>query len=267
MDKHARTEALRDRLVSEAEKRLEKPASPVVFTEDDAADELLNDLQRHPHAFVLACIMDQQVPASKAWFVPYKLGQRLGSFEFEALAAWTEEEILEAMRRPTDLHRFPDRMGKFLYAAVRRIEAVYDGNASRIWADEPPSAAIVRRFLEFKGVGPKIATMAANILVRDFRVPVSDKYSIDISADVHVKRVFRRLGLVKNGADNDVANTVIYTARELHPEYPGIFDYALWDIGHRVCRPHNPLCERCYLNDLCAYFAEHRDKGVSRLSP
>jgi endonuclease III len=231
MEKHARIEALRDRLVSEAEERLEKPPSRVVFTEVDAADELLNDLQGHPHAFVIACIMDRQVTASVAWAVLYKLGQRLGPFEFEALAARSEEAILKAMHRPTPLHRFPDIMGKFLYAAVRRIETVYDGDASRIWADEPPNASIVRRFLEFKGVGPKIATMAANILVRDFRVPVSDKYSIDISADVHVKRVFERLGLVEGEVDNDM---VIYTARELYPEYPGIFDYALWDLGQRV---------------------------------
>jgi endonuclease III len=78
MEKHSRIEALRDRLVSEAEERLAKPPSRVAFTEDDAADELLNDLQGHPHAFVLACMMDQHVTASKAWFVPYKVGQRLG---------------------------------------------------------------------------------------------------------------------------------------------------------------------------------------------
>src|SRR5215211_7502808 len=77
MEKHARIEALRDRLVSEAEERLEKPPSRVPITEDYAADELLNDLQVHPHAFVIACIMDRQDTASVAWAIPCKLGQRL----------------------------------------------------------------------------------------------------------------------------------------------------------------------------------------------
>ena len=139
MEKRTRIEALRDRLVSEAKERLAKPPSCVVFTEDDAADKLLNDLGQHPHAFVLACIMDRQVTASVAWAVPYKLGQRLGSFDFDALAACTEEEILDAMRHPTPLHRFPDIMGKVLYAAVRRIETVYDGGASRIWETNRPA--------------------------------------------------------------------------------------------------------------------------------
>jgi hypothetical protein len=37
--------------------------------------------------------------------------------------------------------------------------------------------------------------MAANILAREFKISFADYFSIDISADVHVRRVFARLGL------------------------------------------------------------------------
>ena len=50
------------------------------------------------------------------------------------------------------------------------------------------------RRLEFRGAGPKIATMAANLLARHLKVPFSDYYSIDISVDVQVRRVLSRLG-------------------------------------------------------------------------
>ena len=43
---------LRDRLVAEGEAALGMPARLVPFTGDDEADELMNDLHGHPHAFV-----------------------------------------------------------------------------------------------------------------------------------------------------------------------------------------------------------------------
>ena len=90
--------------------------------------------------------------------------------------------------------------------------------------------------------------MAANILVRHFKVPVSDHYSIDVSPDVQVKRAFTRLGLIGEGASNEV---IIYRARELNPEYPGVFDVAAWELGRSWCRPTQPLCDSCPLSDVC----------------
>ena len=49
---------------------------------------------------------------------------------------------------------------------------------------------------------------------------------------------------------------VIYAARDLNPDYPGIFDVALWEIGRAVCRPTVPLCSECRLAGYCAYAAQ-----------
>ena len=65
--------------------------------------------------------------------------------------------------------------------------------------------------------GPKLATMASNLLARELKVKFSDYYSIDISVDVHVKRVFHRLGLTKKKSTTE---QVIYKARALNPEFP-----------------------------------------------
>lgn len=133
-------------------------------------------------------------------------------------------------------------MAVVLFRAVRRIEDRYGGDASRIWSDRPTSATLVRRFLEFHGGGPKIATMAANILVREFHITLADHRYIDISADVQVCRVMSRLGFVEPEASPEV---VVYAARDLNPDFPGIFDLALWDIGRTVCHPRGPECARC----------------------
>jgi len=139
-------------------------------------------------------------------------------------------------------------MADNFYHAVQLIGDVYAGNAANIWRGKPSSAELVYRFLQFRGVGPKIATMATNILAREFKIQLADYYSVDISADVHVRRVFSRLGLV--GANAGIDET-IYRARSLYPKFPGLLDLPAWDIGRQWCRPIVPLCDNCYMRDLC----------------
>jgi endonuclease III len=239
---------IRDILRKRGEELLAQPRKPSPFTRNANADVLLNDIEHYPHAFVTACLMDRQWRAEKCWAVPYRFKERLGSFEFNDLKALSREKVVALFVEAPPLHRMKETMADIFHSAIRRIEDRYAGNALLIWQDQPSSATIVRRFLEFNGAGLKIATMAANILVREFKVPVSDKYSIDISPDVQVRRVFERLNLIREGASND---EIIYTARELHPTYPGIFDMAAWEIGREWCRPRSPECERCYMGAHC----------------
>ena len=235
-------------LVNRGRRLVRRRFRRINFTGNHHADTLLNDLDHYPHHFVLACIMDRQISAERAWLIPYALGTRIGAFEFEAFSRVSQVEIGRRMREPESLHRFPETMAKNLFAAIRRIESIYGGKASSIWEGRPSSATIVRRFLEFEGAGPKIATMAANILVRDFKVRVSDRSSIDISPDVQVRRVFARLGLTDTHATNE---QLIYRAREMFPRYPGIFDLSTWEIGRNWCRPRAPNCSECYMNKCC----------------
>jgi len=239
---------IRDILIRHGEELLARPFSPISFTGEPAADALLNDLDHYPHAFVIACLADRQWKAEYSWLVPYRFKERFGSFEFDDLAQLTRDNVLSFFVQPPPLHRMKEIMAATFYAAIQKIKVQYDGNATNIWSGKPSSAAIVRQFLEFKGAGPKIATMAANILVREFKIPVSDKYSIDISADVQIYRTFSRLGLMREGASND---ELIYTARELNPTYPGVFDLPLWEIGRKWCRPQLPECNSCYMHEYC----------------
>ena len=135
------------------------------------------------------------------------------------------------------LHRFPKKMSRNFLEAIELIVTQYGGDASAIWSDVPSSATVVYRSLQFRGVGQKIGTMAANILARQFKVRFADHYSIDISADVHVKRVFKRLELV---GDDATPEQVAYRARALHPEFPGLLDYPCFEIGRSWCRPRTP---------------------------
>ena len=241
--------AITSLLIEQGQKDFKAPPQFVQFTPNEKANNLLNDLQRHPHAFVIACVMDRQIKAEKAWVIPYWFAERLGgTFEFSKLAELTRNQVRDLMTNPLPLHRFKEVMSKNFYAAVRLIEEKYNGNAAEIWKGEPSSADVVYRFLQFQGVGPKIATMAANILARHFKVPFKDYYSIDVSVDVHVKRVFGRLGLTD---PKDTIEAVIYRARALHPEFPGLFDYVIWKIGRNWCHQQSPSCDDCDMKEIC----------------
>jgi endonuclease-3 len=239
----------RDRLIEHGEKLFHAPREFVSFSKIRQADELLNDLSSHPHAFVLACVMDRQIKAEKAWLIPQKIRERLGDFSMQTLGSLSQEQVRDIfMSGPEALHRFGETMSLLFFKGVRRIADRYGSDASRMWAERPASATLVYRFLEFDGIGPKIATMAANILARHFKVPLADHYSIDVSADVHVRRVFERLNFCPSDPSVD---QVIYKARELSPTFPGILDLPCWEIGRQWCKPNQPLCSECYMVQVC----------------
>jgi len=239
---------IRDRLLERGKALFRAPKQVIQFTKVPEADALLNDLNAHPHAFVLACVMDRQMKAEKAGLIPHRISEQLGGFSMKSLIRLSRADVNRLMSQPEPLHRFVDIMSGCFHSAVQHIHEQYADDASRIWTGKPSSAEVVYQFLEFDGVGPKIASMAANILAREFKIPFGDYFSIDISADVHVRRVFARLGLCL--ADPTVEQ-VIYKARALHPEFPGMMDLPCWEIGRNWCKSRGPECGGCYMRDLC----------------
>jgi endonuclease III len=178
----------------------------------------------------------------------------LGTFDIDELSKVSLEKYIQ-MFNQGHYHRFNDTAASDFYYAVQKIKNDYEGNARKIWEGNPSSAKVVSRFLEFKGMGIKIATMATNILARQFKIPMSDYYSIDISPDVHVQRILKRLGYL---SENATIDQVIYKAREINPEFPGLIDFSCWKIGRENCHPTNPECESCPLKKECKYFISMR---------
>ena len=220
----------------------------VNFADDQNINELLNNLEELPHAFVLGCVMDKQIPAHRAWAIPYKIYGELGSFDIDFLADVPEEKYKQLFNEGK-YHRFNDQCAGFFYEAVQKIKNDYDGDASKIWSDNPSSKDVVARFREFKGVGPNIAAMATKILATQFKIKMSDYSAIDVSLDVHVVRVMKRLFFDDDATDEQI----IEKAREINPEFPGIIDSTCFFVGRDYCRPEKTLCQQCPLNKECKY--------------
>lgn len=194
--------------------------SKQVYDSSKANEKNICDLKNRPHLFFLGCVMDRQIKYEKAWAIPHIVASEIGDDSFKAFSEKSLEYYI-SLFQIKKLHRFNDKMARAFFSAVNQIENQYDSNASNLWSDEPSSAELVCRFLDFDSVGIKIATMAANILARDYKVPLKDYYSIDISPDVHVKRIFYRMGLITKNHDTQIADIdatkVIYKAREINP--------------------------------------------------
>ena len=235
-------------MISRGKQLFDSKPRYVRFTNFGPADRLVNSIRKYPHAYVIACLLDKQLKAEKAWAAPHQISIRLGMFEIQELRRLTEKKWVSVMSRPTPLHRFPAKMGSETYLAVQHIAENYGGNAARIWNDYPSSAAVVYRFLEFEGIGPKIATMATNILAREFKVRMSDYFSIDISVDTHVRRVFQRMGIVPPDASIE---QITYAARAINPDFPGLLDFPVWEIGREWCKARRPNCSQCYVRKRC----------------
>lgn len=234
-------------LLNKGEILLKEPRKNITLSNDKEVNKYLTDLENYPHLFVLFCIMQRTINAQRAAKIPYLVATELGSFAFRELLK-VELKVINEIFNKKKLHYYNTKMAENFYYALKTIKNDYNNDASNIWNDNPKSATIVKRFLAFKGVGLKIATMAPNILVREFKIPMKDYFYIDISVDTHIRRTFKRLGFVSKNAKDD---EIIYTAREFHPEYPGIFDLPCWKLGTTYCKVKNPKCDICYLNGLC----------------
>jgi len=230
-----------------------------------AAHALVNDLERHPHAFVLGCIADRRVKAHIAWSLPHAIRQAAGDFEVETLARLPDSVWSSVVQRSG--HPLATEMNQLLPEAIQLIRDTYGGDAARIWRSGSSGAAVVRRFLAFDGVGPKIANMAANILIRDFGILFKPPMP-DIAVDTHVLRVFVRLGLLRRLEHSHLRSTrakqkqqlrLQLRAREVSPDWPGELDWPVWHIGEEWCHARvEPECGKCEMGTVCPRLIDPR---------
>lgn len=211
-----------------------------------AKDSKINRfLFSNPNAFLFGVIFDQGIPAERAWSAPYLLRERLGHLDLEKMVRLGPEKLSTAIMRKPALHRYR-YLGEWIFAAAQKLIGEYDGDASGVWQKNLSAATVLRRLKEFRGIGQKKANMAVRILNLTFGIPFKEMGSVDIPYDIHIRRVFLRLGFV----DQDSPRAVISAARELYPPNPSKLD-VVWHIGRNFCHSRNPECSICRLTGVC----------------
>lgn len=213
---------------------------------------------KYPHIFLLSCIIDSS-NSDTAWNTVEKIAKYFGNdFINFYNAVNSGDKELDKLLAPVSSRN----NHTYFKRAVIKIKEEYNSNAALIWENAKNCADVITKLLEFDGVGVKKATMTVNILTRDFGITLDDKSAIDISPDIHVKRSMCKLGLIKepktiNGKkyyQKINGNIVIYKARSINPEFPGILDYVFWKIGkNKICE--NNVCKsndnKCPFESFC----------------
>lgn len=204
-------------------------------------------IKNNMNAFIIGLIADQSVKVEIAWSLPYKLFNRMNTFDFNKIMnMYTVEDIEKFIKTKPALHRYPSRMANYIYNAIKDILYKYDGNAENIWKDKHASE-IVESLEQFKGISHKKASLGTMLLVRDLGIDIVDKENIDIAYDIHIRRTFLRIGLAKN----DNQSEILESASNIYSSYPGKLTTAFWTIGRDYCRPIDPVCLLCPLNEVC----------------
>ena len=92
--------------------------------------------------------------------------------------------------------------------------------------------------VKFKGVGRKTANL---VLSRGFNKPA-------ICVDVHVHRIFNRLGYVKT---KNPEETEFALREKLPKKYWIDINTLIVTFGQNICKPQKPLCEKCPISKYC----------------
>lgn len=97
----------------------------------------------------------------------------------------------------------------------------------------------VEDLIKFKGVGRKTANL---VLAKGYGIPA-------ICVDVHVHRIFNRLGYVKTKTPEETE----FALREKLPQkYWLDINTLMVTHGQNVCKPLKPDCKNCPISEFCA---------------
>jgi len=157
----------------------------------------------------------------------------------ELFAAYPTMESL-AKASPEDLWSYLKGVRNFAHKAKWLV-----GIAQQF---DPDAPLTLDRLIQFSGIGRK----SANVILREAGKPPEG-----IIVDLHVMRVAPRLGITKETDPKKIEEDLM---KKL-PREEWDAGMAASFLGREICRP-KPECEKCLMNDVCAYYAKLRKRDA-----
>lgn len=202
-----------DKIVSTL-KKANQPRSEFVHLMDSFND---------PYLVLIACILSLRTNDKTTY--PATLRMLELAKTPQEMAGVNEKELAEAIY-PVG---FYENKAKQIIELSRQITEELDGKVP----DE------IEDLVKFKGVGRKTANL---VLARGFNKPA-------ICVDVHVHRIFNRLGYVKT---KNPEETEFALRDKLPKKYWIDINTLIVTHGQNICKPTKPNCSACPISEYCA---------------
>lgn len=93
---------------------------------------------------------------------------------------------------------------------------------------------------------PGIGRKSANVIIRE-----SGGQAEGVIVDLHVVRVSPRLGVAKGTQPEKIEKQLMQALPREHWNNLGM---AISFLGREICRPTNPKCEQCVMNQVCYHY-------------
>lgn len=182
----------------------------------------LMDSFKDPYLVLIACILSLRTNDRTTYPATLRM-LKLAKTPQEMMKV-NEEELAKAIY-PVGFYK--NKSGQIIELSKILVEK-YDG---KVPCD-------IEELCKFRGVGRKTANL---VLSEGFNKPA-------ICVDVHVHRIFNRLGYIKTKNPEETE----FTLRKRFPEKYWIpINSLLVTHGQNICKPLKPLCDKCPVEKYC----------------
>jgi len=192
----------------------------------------------NPFALLVSIILSQNTSDKNSLLATKKFIDKTGANPYKVIEM-DKGDLMEAIKSSG----MYNQKAQTIIRAARWVIEKYNGDLSKCKKDDPN--AVREELLKIKGIGPKTADVFLLFYLKARVFPV----------DVHIRRVSSRLNLA-HGDYSSVSNSLLK-----HFDDPMEAHLMLIALGRKYCRPRNPRCNICPLNDICPY-----SKSISQIS-
>ncbi len=182
----------------------------------------------NPFALLVSIILSQNTSDRNSSLATRRFVEKTGANPYKVIKMG-QRDLSEAIKSSG----MYNQKAQTIIRAARWVIEKYNGDLTKSKNDNPD--LVKEELMKIKGIGPKTADVFLLFYLKARVFPV----------DVHIRRVSSRLNLV-HGDYNSVSNGLL-----MQFDDPLEAHLMLIALGRKYCRPKNPKCNICPLNDIC----------------